>query len=124
MVDLTTLNRIHSVDAGVSLDTLMRRLVPLAWVPVSPATQQVTLGGAIAETAVDVVVVAVLEKISSSGHISFVNVLKHFGAGNLALLSLAPGWTLTFDAKDSLLTPRSFSRCTRAWTSIRRSGTR
>jgi hypothetical protein len=99
MVDLTTLNRIHSVDAGVSLDTLMRRPVPLAWVPVSPATQQVTLGGAIAETAVDVVVLAVLEKISSSGHISFVNVLKHFGAGNPIPLSLTPGWTLTVDAR-------------------------
>lgn len=58
VLDLTGLNRIHrldaetaevSVDAGVSLDALMRAALPLGlWVPVLPGTRQVTVGGAIA----------------------------------------------------------------------------
>lgn len=58
VVDMTGLNRIHridvdaavvEVDAGVSLDTLMRRLLPFGlWIPVLPGTRQVTVGGAIA----------------------------------------------------------------------------
>lgn len=56
VLDLTRLNRIHSVDgtlvrcdAGVSLDTLMRTLLPFGvWLPVIPGTRQVTVGGAIA----------------------------------------------------------------------------
>ncbi len=59
-LDLTTLNRILAIDAesepptvsveaGVSLDPLMRVLLPLGlWVPVLPGTRQVTIGGAIA----------------------------------------------------------------------------
>ncbi|MPY96777.1 MAG: FAD-binding protein [Actinophytocola sp.] len=57
VVDMTALNRIHSidadsglavVDAGVSLDTLMRAALPFGlWVPVLPGTRQVTVGGAI-----------------------------------------------------------------------------
>jgi decaprenylphospho-beta-D-ribofuranose 2-oxidase len=58
VLDLTGLDRIHAidaeagtakVDAGVSLDTLMRAALPLRlWVPVLPGTRQVTVGGAIA----------------------------------------------------------------------------
>ena len=59
-LDLTRLNRILAVDAesepatvtcqaGVSLDTLMKTLLPFGlWVPVLPGTRQVTVGGAIA----------------------------------------------------------------------------
>ncbi|WP_281356616.1 FAD-binding protein [Amycolatopsis anabasis] len=58
VVDMTALNRIHSIDpdsglvdldAGVSLDELMRAALPHGlWVPVLPGTRQVTIGGAIA----------------------------------------------------------------------------
>ncbi|MEQ0561507.1 FAD-binding oxidoreductase [Amycolatopsis sp. NEAU-NG30] len=58
VIDMTALNRIHSidpdtalvdVDAGVSLDQLMREALPYGlWVPVLPGTRQVTIGGAIA----------------------------------------------------------------------------
>ena len=58
VIDMTGLNRVHSidpdtglavVDAGVSLDALMRAGLPHGlWVPVLPGTRQVTVGGAIA----------------------------------------------------------------------------
>ena len=57
VIDMTALNRIHSVDAatrivdvdgGVSLDQLMKAALPCGlWVPVLPGTRQVTIGGAI-----------------------------------------------------------------------------
>jgi decaprenylphospho-beta-D-ribofuranose 2-oxidase len=59
-LDLTKLNRILRVDAepdpptvevqaGVSLDVLMRAMLPFGlWIPVLPGTRQVTIGGAIA----------------------------------------------------------------------------
>lgn len=58
VIDMTALNKIHSlsgdtavadVDAGVSLDQLMKAALPFGlWVPVLPGTRQVTIGGAIA----------------------------------------------------------------------------
>ena len=57
VVDMTPLNRIRSidpdtgivdVDAGVTLDQLMKAALPYGlWVPVLPGTRQVTIGGAI-----------------------------------------------------------------------------
>ena len=58
VVDLTRLDAVHRIDpdaatvevaAGVSLDALIRRLLPDGlWIPVLPGTRQVTVGGAIA----------------------------------------------------------------------------
>ncbi|MDQ3629078.1 MAG: FAD-binding oxidoreductase [Actinomycetota bacterium] len=58
VLDMTTLARVHhidaatglvDVDAGVSLGTLMRALLPSGlWVPVLPGTRQVSVGGAVA----------------------------------------------------------------------------
>ncbi len=58
-IDITKMNKIISVDgdaaepsvvveAGVSLDALMKALLPFGlWIPVLPGTRQVTIGGAI-----------------------------------------------------------------------------
>src|ERR1700740_620075 len=58
VIDMTPMNRIHSIDAdthlavldaGVNLDQLMKAALPFGlWVPVLPGTRQVTVGGAIA----------------------------------------------------------------------------
>jgi len=58
VLDLTAMNRISELDldgpsvrvqAGVSLDTLLRHVLPHGlWIPVLPGTRQVTVGGAIA----------------------------------------------------------------------------
>lgn len=58
VVDLTRMSGLHSIDlergivtaaAGTSIDDLLRWLVPLGWfVPVTPGTRFVTVGGAIA----------------------------------------------------------------------------
>lgn len=57
VIDMTGLDRVHAIDAdegvvlcdaGVSLHRLMEVLLPLGWfVPVTPGTRQVTVGGAI-----------------------------------------------------------------------------
>jgi decaprenylphospho-beta-D-ribofuranose 2-oxidase len=56
VLDMTALRRVRSLDleagtitveAGISLDAVMRLLLPLGWfVPVSPGTRHVTVGGA------------------------------------------------------------------------------
>ncbi len=58
VLDMTALRRIHAidvsnaivdVDAGVSIDDLVRTVIPHGlWIPVMPGTRQVTVGGAIA----------------------------------------------------------------------------
>ncbi len=57
VLDMTDLDRVGApdpdgritVDVGVSIDTLLRTVVPQGWfVPVSPGTRHVTVGGAIA----------------------------------------------------------------------------
>jgi decaprenylphospho-beta-D-ribofuranose 2-oxidase len=58
VLDFTGLDAVHRADletgtltlgAGVSLQTLMERFVPLGWfVPVTPGTRHVTVGGAVA----------------------------------------------------------------------------
>ncbi|MDP8976216.1 MAG: FAD-binding oxidoreductase [Actinomycetota bacterium] len=57
VIDLTGLDKVHyvdgmkgvvKVDAGISLGALMHLLLPLGWfVPVSPGTRHVTVGGAL-----------------------------------------------------------------------------
>ena len=58
VIDMTGLERVHEldlergiaeVDAGLSIDTLIRLMLPFGWfLPVSPGTRYVTVGGAIA----------------------------------------------------------------------------
>lgn len=93
VLDLTGLDRVLAVDAaapgvmveaGVSLDALMRALLPLGlWVPVLPGTRHVTVGGAIAAD------------VHGKNH----HVSGSFGHHVLAL------WLVTADGNEHRLTP-------------------
>jgi decaprenylphospho-beta-D-ribofuranose 2-oxidase len=93
VVDVTGLDRILSIDAdvpsvvveaGVSLDVLMRAVLPLRlWVPVLPGTRHVTVGGAIASD------------VHGKNH----HVAGSFGHHVLAL------WLVTADGDEHRLTP-------------------
>lgn len=49
VIDLDVTNGVVRAEAGLSIDALLRRIVPLGWfVPVTPGTRMVTLGGAVA----------------------------------------------------------------------------
>jgi decaprenylphospho-beta-D-ribofuranose 2-oxidase len=49
ILELDTTTGVVRSEAGVSIDALLRRIVPLGWfVPVTPGTRMVTLGGAVA----------------------------------------------------------------------------
>lgn len=49
ILDLDVQRGVVRAEAGLSIDALLRRIVPLGWfVPVTPGTRMVTLGGAVA----------------------------------------------------------------------------
>lgn len=103
-VDMTRLNKIHSIDqetaivdldAGVSLDTLMKTALPFGlWVPVLPGTRQVTVGGAIAH---DIHGKSHHSTGSFGNHVLEISLLVADGR----VLTLAPGGTKD-DADGSL----------------------
>ena len=79
VIDMTPLHNIHSidsdtcradVDAGVSLDQLMKAALPFGlWVPVLPGTRQVTVGGLRLAEAIPGRIEALLAVAFPGGHL-------------------------------------------------------